>query len=135
MSNLELYSKIIGLAVICATLVGIFAGIALYWLKDKFVTKEVFNQHITAHASDITSLKGSQLETKYEIKQFADKIESLKEWISDKLKQQDTNTIKELMHINDNIKQYIDSNNNVINKVAQLEDKVQEIEIMIASHK
>lgn len=132
MTNVEIYSKIIGLALLCSTLVGVFAGIALYWLKDKFVTKEVFNQHMNAHATDITALKFSQVETKNEVKQFSDKIESLKEWISEKLKQQDTNTMKELVHINANIKQYVQTNTNVAHKLMELEDKIQEMEIKLA---
>ena len=132
MNNIEIYAKIIGLAVTSAVFVGILTGIALYWLKDKFVTKDIFNQHITAHATDITHLKAYQIESKLEIKQFTDKIENLKEWISERLKQQDTNTMKELMHINNNIRQYVNSNTTALEKLMELEDKIQELEVKLA---
>ena len=114
------------------TIIGIFSTVCFFWLKDKFVQKDTFDHHITAHALDITSLKNGHMEAKYEIQKFTDKIDSLKDWISEKLRQQDTATMKELVHINNNIKQYVQSNESASKMVMALEDKVQEIEVKIA---
>ena len=124
---------VMGTIIAGCTIIGIFSTVCFFWLKDKFVQKEVFDMHITAHATDITTLKTSHMEAKYEIQKFADKIDSLKDWISEKLRQQDTATMKELVHINNNIKQYVQSNESASKMVMALEDKVQEIEIKLAS--
>ena len=123
---------VLGIIIAGCTIIGIFSTLCFVWLKDKFVQKTTFEQHINAHALDITSLKTSHTEAKYEIQKFADKIDSLKDWISEKLRQQDTATMKELVHINNNIKQYVQSNDNASKMVMALEDKVQEIEVKIA---
>ena len=73
------------------------------------------------------------MEAKYEIQKFADKIDSLKDWISERFRQQDTSTMKELVHINNNIKQYVQSNESASKMVMALEDKVQEIEVKLAT--
>lgn len=126
-------SAVMGTIIAGCTIIGIFSTVCFFWLKDKFVQKEMFDLHITAHATDITTLKNSHMEAKFEIQNFANKIDSLKDWISDKLRQQDTSTMKELVHINNNIKQYVQSNESASKMVMALEDKVQEIEIKLAS--
>ena len=124
---------VMGTIIAGCTIIGIFSTICFFWLKDKFVQKDTFEQHITAHSLDITSLKNSHMEAKYEIQKFADKIDSLKDWISERFRQQDTSTMKELIHINNNIKQYVQSNESASKMVMALEDKVQEIEVKLAT--
>lgn len=131
--TLDLTYKILALVAVSFTVLGVLTGIILVWLKDKFVEKKDFEQFKKDSSTDLVNLEKRQTNAEYELKSFNQAIADLKSWLGDKLMEQDKDMTKEILHLSNNVKQYVNSNTSSITKLMQMEDELQAIKERLAA--
>lgn len=131
--DIDLTYKILGLVAVSFTVLGVLTGIVLVWLKDKFVEKKDFEQFKKDSSTDLVNLEKRQTSAEYELKSFNQAIADLKLWLGEKLKEQDKDMTKEILHLSNNVKQYVNSNTSASTKLMQIEDELQSIKERLAA--